>query len=97
MLKHIYLLLVAAILFVVPSLILDAVYGPSYDILSGEDCWIADGNGGWVKHGNPADPPQNFSVKVPLYVRSIPIALPILFLIGFLLVRAFRAGAPCSA
>ncbi len=93
-----YLLLVAVILFVVPSLILDEVYGPSYDFLSGEDCWVADENGGWIKHGHPAGPPpQHASVEVPLYLRSIPIALPILLLIGFFLVRAFRARPPCSA
>jgi hypothetical protein len=96
--KYAFLLLVAAILFVVPLVIFDDVYGPSYDFLSGEDCWVADGNGGWVKHGNPADPPpRDFSVKVLLYLRCIPIAMPILLLIGFLLVRAFRARPPRSA
>jgi hypothetical protein len=95
--KYTLLLLVAAILFVVPSLILDEVYGPSYDFLSGEDCWVADGNGGWVKHGNPADPPpQDTSVEVPLYLRSIPVALPILFLIVFLLIRGIRGRPPRS-
>ena len=96
--KYTFLLLVATILFVVPSLILDAVYGPSYDFLSGEDCWVLDGNGGWVKHGNPADPPpQDLSVKVPFYLRCIPIALPVLLLIGFLLVRTFKVRPSCSA
>jgi hypothetical protein len=96
--KYALLMLVAVILFVVPSLILDAVYGPSYGFLSGEDCWVADGSGGRVKHGNPDDPPpQPASVNVSCFERSIPVALPILYLIVFFLIRGIRGEPARSA
>ena len=28
--------------------------------ISGEDCWIPDGKGGWVKHGVPASPAPDY-------------------------------------
>ena len=83
--KPVLFLIAIALLYVVPSLILEAVYGPSYGFLSGEDCWIPDGQGGWVEHGSPADPPPTQpSVGVPIMVRYIPIFLPTLLLILFM-------------
>ncbi len=32
--------------------------------ISGEDCWMPDGKGGWVKHGVPAGPPPDYSSSV---------------------------------
>jgi hypothetical protein len=52
---------------------------------SGEDCWMPDGNGGWIKHGVPEDPePARPSVNVPQAQQYIPIFLPALLLILFL-------------
>jgi hypothetical protein len=28
--------------------------------ISGEDCWMPDGEGGWVKHGVPAGPAPDY-------------------------------------
>lgn len=74
-------LIAVVLLFLIPSLALQAIYGPSYGFLSGEDCWQPDGQGGWVPHGQPRSPaPEEPSVNVPIVVRYIPIFLP-----GFLL------------
>jgi len=83
--KNMYLLLGVVLLYLIPTLILSGIYGPSYGFMSGEDSWIPDGHGGWVQHGKPTDPqPTEPSVEVPVAVRYIPIFLPGLLLILFL-------------
>ncbi len=83
--KNVIFLIVIILLYLVPALILSAVYGPSFGFLSGEDCWRPDGSGGWVKHGNPTDPaPAEASVNIPVIIRYLPIFLPGLVLILFL-------------
>ena len=83
--NNVILFIALILLYLIPSLILQAVYGPSYGFLAGEDCWQPDGQGGWVKHGQPTDPPPaQPSVVVPLGVYYIPIFLPGLVLILFL-------------
>jgi hypothetical protein len=68
-------------LYLASALALQAIYGQSYGFLSGEDCWRPDGHGGWVKHGNPSDPPPaEASSNIPLLMNYLPIFLP-----GFLL------------
>lgn len=80
--KNLYLLGGMIILYLIPSLTLQGIYGQSYGFLSGEDCWVADNSGGWIKHGNPTDAiPTEPSVAVPLGVRYIPIFLPAILLI----------------
>jgi len=32
--------------------------------ISGEDCWMPDGKGGWVKHGVPAGPPPDYPSQI---------------------------------
>jgi len=83
--RNVVLLLICIILlYLGSSLALQAIYGPSYGFLQGEDRWIPDGSGDWIKHGNPVDPqPQVPSVQVPVMVRYIPIFLPALLLILF--------------
>jgi hypothetical protein len=79
MLKTIFFIVVIILLFLIPALILRAMYGPSYYFLSGEDCWMPDGTGGWTKHGVPGGPPpQEPSVNIPLAIMYIPAPLPIL-------------------
>jgi hypothetical protein len=79
------LLLGVVFLYLASSLVLQAVYGPSYGFLQGEDGWIPDGQGGWGKHGNPATPPPGVpSVHVPLLVHYLPIFLPALLLVLFM-------------
>jgi hypothetical protein len=93
--KNLYLLAGIIVLYLVSSVILQGVYGPSFGFLSGEDCWVADNSGGWVKHGNPTGPmPTEASVNVPLGVRYIPIFLPALLLILFYLTPLSRLIEP---
>ena len=92
------LLLGIIILYLLSSLVLQGIYGPSYGFLAGEDSWVPDGQGGWVRHGNPAGPqPEVPSVDVPLMVRYIPIFVPALLLVLFMFtpLRKYvdRAGA----
>jgi hypothetical protein len=73
------LILLAGIiaLYLATSLVLNLVYGPSLPFLSGEDCWMPDGQGGWLAHGHPSDPPPSEpSVNVPLLLSYLPIFLP---------------------
>ncbi len=77
--KTIIFVVAIVLLFLIPALILRAIYGPSYYFLSGHHCWMPDGNGGWVKHG-PMLPngtePQEPSINIPLVVMYIPVLLP---------------------
>jgi hypothetical protein len=83
--KNIYLLLGVILLYLISSLILSGIYGPSYGFMQGENRWEPDGSGGWVKHGTPTDPaPAEPSVQVPDSVRYIPIFLPGALLVLFL-------------
>ncbi|MEW5995406.1 MAG: hypothetical protein AB1744_13570 [Candidatus Zixiibacteriota bacterium] len=84
--RNAILLLIGIIaLYLLSSLVLQGIYGPSYGFLEGEDRWIPDGQGGWVKHGEPdSPPPAQPSVDVPIWVRYIPIFLPALLLILFM-------------
>jgi hypothetical protein len=89
--KNLYLLAGVIALYLVSSVVLQGIYGPSYGFLSGEDCWVADNSGGWVKHGNPTDPmPTGPSVDVPLGMRYVPIFLPAALLILFYLTPLSR-------
>ncbi len=79
------LLIGIVLLYVLTSLVLQAIYGPSYGFLAGEDCWLPDDHGGWVKHGQPTEPrPAVPSVQVPILVRYLSIFLPALLLILFI-------------
>ncbi len=50
--------------------------------ISGEDCWMPDGKGGWVKHGVPAGPPPDY----PSPIADTPTLIPLWwFLCGSLL------------
>ena len=83
--RSVLLLAGVILLYLLPSLVLQAVYGPSYGFLSGEDYWEPDGAGGWKAHGEPGDPPPSEpSVNVPLGVRYVPIFLPAELLFLFL-------------
>jgi hypothetical protein len=79
------LLMGIVFLFLASALALQTIYGPSYGFFQGEDRWISDDRGGWVKHGNPETPPPSIpSVQVPLIVHYVPIFLPALLLILFM-------------
>ncbi len=82
---RVYLLIALVLLYLIPSLILQAVYGPSYGFMSGEDRWIPDGSGGWVMHGEPTAPmPTEASKDIPILLPYLPIFLPSFLLIIFL-------------
>lgn len=83
--KKLILLAVLIALYLIPSLLFQAVYGDSYGFWAGENCWKPDGQGGWVKYGNPTDPqPAGPSVNVPLLFLYLPILLPGLVLAAFM-------------
>ena len=83
--KKVIFLIAVILLYLIPSLALQGIYGPSYGFLAGEDCWQPDGQGGWEQHGQPqSEPPMQSSVNVPMWVRYIPIFLPGLILFLFL-------------
>lgn len=79
------LLAAVVILFTIPSMVLKSIYGPSYTVFSGGDCWVPDNTGGWQKHGQPSGPPpEETSIAVPIALRYIPILLPAVLLILFM-------------
>jgi len=44
--------------------------------ISNEDCWMPDGQGGWVKHGVPAGPAPDYSSSItdtPVLVVLLPL------------------------
>ena len=83
--NRILLLIGVILLYVLSSLALDAVYGPSYPLWEGEDHWRPDGAGGWAAQGDPfGDPPSEPSLNIPILVPYIPIFLPALLLALFL-------------
>jgi len=80
--KLIVLLISVLLSFLIPAVVLRAIYGPSYHFLSGEDCWMPDGDGGWVKHGVPGSPPPDEpSVNIPVPIMYIPVLSAVL--VGF--------------
>jgi hypothetical protein len=83
--RSVYLLLGVTLLYVLPSLALKAVYGPSHVFPPSEDCWTPDGNGGWIEHGSPlGEQPAVPSVEVPMALQYVPLFLPAVLLIMFL-------------
>jgi hypothetical protein len=82
---RVLLLIALVLLYLIPSLVLQAVYGPSYGFLSGDDRWEPDGSGGWVMRGSPTDPmPDEPSEYIPILLLYLPIFLPAFVLILFL-------------
>ena len=93
--KNLYLLAGIIFLYLASSVILQVVYGQSFGFLNGEDYWVPDNAGGWVKHGNPISPmPTEPSVEVPVSVRYIPIFVPAALLILFYLTPLSRLIEP---
>lgn len=79
------LLAAVAGLYLLPSIVLKAVYGPSYTFPPSEDYWQPDGSAGWKPHGKPAGPPPSSpSVDVPMPLRYLPIFLPGILLALFM-------------
>ncbi len=94
--KTIIFVIAIILLFLIPALILRAIYGPSYYFLSGHHCWIPNGNGEWVKHGpmltNDTEPHEP-SIKIPFVVMYIPVLLPgllTIFILCMSLSKKFR-------
>jgi hypothetical protein len=84
--KQLLLLAGIIVLYLASSLVMHVIYGPSFPFLSSEDCWVPDGQGGWMAHGHPSDPaPAQPSVNVPLLLNYVPIFLPGILLILFTL------------
>ncbi len=48
--------------------------------ISGEDCWMPDGEGGWVKHGVPAGPAPDYPSPIGKTNGLMPLVW--LFLCG---------------
>lgn len=97
--KVIILLVLVFVSFLIPALILRAIYGPSYYFLSGHDCWMPDGDGGWVKHGVlDGPPPQEASINIPLLVMYIPVFLAVIMAacLFYIFVKASRRPNPAG-
>lgn len=89
--RNVIFLLILILLYLIPALSLKAVYGPSYNLLLTEDEWKPDGQGGWIKVGEPSSPPPTeTSVRVPFVLQYVPILLPGLVLIVVLLTPLSR-------
>lgn len=74
-----------ALLWLLPSIALKAIYGPSYTFPPSEDYWQPDGAAGWEPHGKPIGPPPSSpSVDVPMAVHYLPIFLPGILLVLFM-------------
>ena len=54
--------------------------------ISGEDCWMPDGKGGWAKHGVPAGPPPDY--PSPITDSSFPVHFILLFLFSGVLMSS---------
>jgi hypothetical protein len=78
-------------LYLVPSLIFDAVYGPSYMLWETNDYWRPDAAGGWEAVGHPAEPmPEKPSRVVSIWEFYLPFLLPGLVLMLVLLTPLTR-------
>lgn len=72
--KTITIIVLVSLSFMFSALFLKAI--------SGEDSWVPDGEGGWVKHGFPAGPAPDYSSKIK--ETSAWGYLALLFLSGLL-------------
>lgn len=89
--RNLIFLLILIALYLIPSLILDAAYGPSFMLWAGSDYWRPDGESGWTEVGRPTDPkPVEPSVDVPILMHYIPLLLPGLVLMVVLLTPLTR-------
>ncbi|MDF1543503.1 MAG: hypothetical protein P1R58_00210 [bacterium] len=89
--RNLVFLMLLILLYLIPTVVLKASYGDSYSIWQGEDCWLPDQSGGWVRHGEPTSPmPTQPSVNIPVYQQYLPIFIPMLVLVLFLLTPLSR-------
>ena len=94
---RVLLLIALVLLYLVPSLILQGVYGPSYGFLAGDNRWEPDGVGGWVMRGEPSEPmPEEPSEYISIWLLYLPIFLPAFVLILFLFTPLSRKLEPAS-
>ena len=76
------LILGALLLYLIPAVTLQLNYGPSYGILSFNDHWVPDTHGGWKAEGFPGTfRPSEPSVNMPIFLRLIPVILPVLLVL----------------
>ncbi len=84
--RWLLLILGVIILYLAPSLLLQAVYGDSYGFMAPDDCWTADGQGGWQMQGFPdSHMPEEPSLNVPVFLQIAPFLLPLLLTFLFIL------------
>ena len=80
--RWLLLILGVIILYLVPSLLLQAVYGDSYGFMAPDNSWTADGQGGWKMKGFPDSPiPAEPSLNVPIFLQIAPFLLPLLLIL----------------
>ncbi len=76
------LILGVLLLYFIPAVTLQLTYGPSYGLLSFNNHWVPDDNGGWRAEGFPGTfRPSEPSVNVPVFLRLIPVILPVLLIL----------------
>lgn len=89
--RNLIFLFVLIALYLVPSLIFDAVYGPSYMLWETNDYWRPNTTGGWEAVGHPTGPPPaEPSQVVSIWEYYLPFLLPGLVLMLVLLTPLTR-------
>ena len=84
--RWLLLILGLILLYLLPSLLLQAVYGDSYGFMAPDNFWTPDGQGGWQMKGFHDTPmPTEPSLNVPVFLQIVPFLLPLLLLLLFLL------------
>lgn len=86
------LIIVLALLYLIPALTLQFVYGPSYDLMGQYPGWEPDGARGWQPEGvfrandslPEVKPPTVVSYDIPPAFEYMPIFLPAIVLLLFL-------------
>lgn len=75
--RNLIFLAILIALYLIPSLIFDAVYGPSYMLWETNDYWRPDALGGWEAVGVPREPmPAEPSQVVSIWAFYLPLLLP---------------------
>ena len=89
--KNLIFLAILILLYLIPSLILQGVYGDSFGLWKGSERWYPDGNGGWEKQGEPNYlMPKGPSEVVPIGLQFLPLLLPGIVLMLVLLTPLSR-------
>ena len=89
--RNLIFLFILIALYLIPSLIFDSMYGPSYMLWETNDYWRPNTEGGWEPVGHPREPmPTEPSRVVSIWAFYLPFLLPGLVLMLVLLTPLTR-------